>query len=235
MVGSMKWMLMSAIVILSLNSNAQYSLGGGVSTLFQFGNAKPFGGLHFTVEFPRNNEVTFYGRMTYHFRQNKSQRTDLINNEASYAYAYDFMTNPNSLPLDASFVESFNYFIIDGGTRYYIINGYDEGFALYGGSNIAFIVNTVRYKYEVEEYNQELYYLTPNVERGLSKNKGTIINLAAGLSGGAKYTFPGVGTLYFDFNPSLVIFGLPSKEGIETSLYKNVVFNMSLGFRKEFY
>lgn len=233
----MKWMLMSVIVVLSFNNNAQYSLGGGVSTLFQFGNSKPFGGLHFTVEFPRNNEVTFYGRMTYHFRQNKSQPALYENGEPAYlyAYAYDFNTNPNSLALAASFTESFNYLMIDGGTRYYIINGYDEGFALYGGSNIAFIVNTVRYKYEVEEYNKELYALSPEDERSLTTDKGTIINLAAGLSGGAKYTFPGVGTIYFDFNPSLVIFGLPSKEGIETSLYKNVVFNLSLGFRKEFY
>lgn len=233
----MKWMLMVAVVFLGLNSNAQYSLGGGVSTLFQFGNAKPFGGLHFTFELPRNNEVTFYGRATYHFRQNKSQQALYETGEPAffYAYAYDFNTDPNSLALAANFEESLNYFMIDGGTRYYIINGYDEGFGLYGGTNIAVIVNTVRYKYAVEDYNKELYYLLPEDERQLTSDKGTILNLAAGVSGGAKYTVPGIGSFYFDINPSLVLFGLPSKEGIETSLYKNVVFNMSLGFRKEFY
>lgn len=231
----MKWIAMIALVFSGLSANAQFSVGGGASTLFQFGNSKPFGGLHFNVEFPRNNEVTFYGRLTYHFKQNKSSSVDTDGYPLGInVQAIDQNTVPYTQYLPATFEESFNYVMIDGGTRYYIINGYDEGFSLYGGTNVALIVNTARYTYSVQGMSS-LYEVTATDKRLTEKNKGTILNLAAGITGGAKYTMPGRGTLYFDINPSLMLFGLPSNDKIETSLYKNVIFNFNIGYRKEIY
>lgn len=231
----MKWIAMIALVFSGLSANAQFSVGGGASTLFQFGNSKPFGGLHFNVEFPRNNEVTFYGRLTYHFKQNRSSTVDSDGLPIQFfVEAIDQNTVPFSKVLPATFEESFNYVMIDGGTRYYIINGYDEGFSLYGGTNVALIVNTAIYSYNVQGMTS-LYRVPSNELRPTEKSKGTILNLAAGITGGAKYTMPGRGTLYFDINPSLMLFGLPSNNKIETSLYKNVIFNFNIGYRKEIY
>jgi hypothetical protein len=39
-------------------------------------------------------------------------------------------------------VSSINYFMIDGGTRYYLINGFDEGFSVYGGTNLALMLTS---------------------------------------------------------------------------------------------
>lgn len=233
MVGSMRILILTLFAALTASSWAQYSIGGGTSMLFQFGNNKPFGGLHFNFEIPRNNEVTFYGRVTYHFRQNSVQNVG--EEYPVYAYGIDPNTNPYTIEVPYSFKESFNYFMIDGGTRYYLINGYDEGFSLYGGTNIGVVINSLKYRYELGGYDQTKYYVpeaTPAYDRG---DKGTVLNLAAGFSGGVKYTIPGRGTFYFDFNPAIMLFGMSSKTDLESTLYRNVVFNFNIGYRKEFY
>lgn len=233
MVGSMRVLIIAVFSALTVTGFGQYSLGGGTSMLFQFGNAKPFGGLHFNFEIPRNNEVTFYGRVTYHFRQNAEQ--DLNEDFPVYAYGIDPNTNPYAIQVPYSFKESFNYFMIDGGTRYYLINGYDEGFALYGGTNIGVVINSLRYKYELGPFDETVYAIPEDGFDYTRGDKGTVLSLAAGFSGGVKYTIPGRGTFYFDFNPAIMLFGVSSKTDLESSLYHNVIFNFNIGYRREFY
>jgi len=235
MVNDMKWIIMVALVWLGFGVKAQFSIGGGASTLFQFGNPKPYVGMHLNVEFPRNNEVTFYGRATYHFRQKISSAEDDFGNPYGvFATAKDPTTVPSSVVLPASYNESFNYLMIDGGTRYYLINGYDEGFSLYGGTNIAVIINTVRNSLKVDGLTS-FYELSVPDQRLVDENRGTVLNLAAGITGGAKYTIPGRGSIYFDINPSLMLFGLQSNQNFTSTMYKNVVFNFNIGYRKEIY
>lgn len=225
----MKVILAILLIIIGFGANGQYSIGGGASTLFQFGNKKPFVGLNFIVEVPRNNEVTFYGRVNYLFKQNATQSVGTMD-----AFAIDPATTPYTQSLDYRFNESLNYFMIDGGTRYYLLNGFDEGFALYGGTNIAVIINTIKYGYETSEYDETKYQIYDK-DLFIYRDKGTVLNLAVGFTGGLKYTIPARGTFFFDFNPSMILFGLPSKEGLQSELYKNVVFNFNIGYRKEFY
>lgn len=233
----MKLIIAVGLLFVGLTSYGQYSIGGGVSTLFQFGNNKPFGGLHLVAEFPRNNEVTFYVRANYLFKQNVNQAVSEL--DPSYpdviAYGIDPGADPYQVVVPYKFKESFNYFMIDGGTRYYIINGYDEGFALYGGTNIGVVINSVKYGYQLDDYNKEKYTLGGFDDQYNRNGQGTVLNLAVGISGGAKYTIPGRGTFYLDFNPALMVFALPSQPDIETTLHKNVIFNFNIGYRREFY
>lgn len=217
------------LLLVSSPVSAQFSLGGGPSTLFEFGNKRPFYGLHFNFEIPRNNEVTFYGRVTYHFNQNKDEA---FGNLA--AIAKDVNTEPQWVNVPIDYLTSINYVMIDGGTRYYLINGFDEGFSLYGGTNIGLIINSVRYGTRIGDYDSENYTLDPG-DFGNGRDKGTIIRMAVGFTGGLKYTIPTVGSFYLDFNPHLTIFGIPSSNNIPGSIYRPVFFNLNIGFRKELY
>lgn len=226
-------------LIASFTGQAQYSIGGGLSTLFQFGNGRPYAGINLIAEIPSNNDQTFYVRANYLFKQNVSRSVQEVIEEQGNVYSplYAFTTNPNISPyivVGENFNESFNFFMIDAGTRYYIINGYDEGFSLYGGTTIGGTINSVKWAYKTEEFDQTNYSID-NLERFNTSGKGTILNLAAGLTGGVKYTYPGRGTFFLDLSPSYMILGLPSSQNIQTTLYKKVVFNFNIGFRKEFY
>lgn len=229
MVKQIKYSIFLLLLMVSTTVGAQFSVGGGASTLLEFGNRKPFYGLHFNVEVPRNNEVTFYGRLTYHFRQN-----NVANIGEFAAIAKDVNTQPSYEMVNVDNVTSLNYFMIDGGTRYYLLNGFDEGFSLYGGTNLGLIVNTVKYGSRVGDYNADLYTLEMG-DFSTDRDKGTIIRLAVGFTGGIKYTIPTIGSFYFDVNPHLTIFGIPSSANIPSNIYRPVFFNFNIGFRKELY
>lgn len=229
MVRFIKYTFLFSFMLILGQATAQFSVGGGATTMMEFGNNKPFYGLHFNMEFPRNNQVTFYGRLTYLFNQNKKEYiSDLT------ATAIDASTDPQWVTVPMNNVSSINYFMIDGGTRYYLINGFDEGFSVYGGTNLALIVNSVKHGYQFGEYDQSKYLLNAG-DFSDARQKGTIMRLAVGFTGGIKYTFPGKGTIYFDFNPQLTLFGLPSNQNIPSSVYKPVFFGFNLGYRKEIY
>lgn len=175
------------VLFTTMSSQAQFSVGGGPSFMFEFGNNKPFAGLHFNAEIPRNNEVTFYGRLTYLFKQNKSEYlSDLA------AIAKDVSTDPQWVNVPIDYLTSISYFMIDGGTRYYLINGFDEGFSLYGGTNIGLIVNSVTYGYKLGDYDETNYTLDAG-DFGGGREKGSIIRLSVGFTGGMKYTIPAIG------------------------------------------
>lgn len=209
--------------------SAQFSIGGGPSIMAEFGNRKPFYGLHLNVEIPRNNEVTFYGRVTYHFKQNASEP---FGDWPAMANSSTLEPQQINVPLD--YLTSVNYFMIDGGTRYYLINGFDEGFSLYGGTNLGLIVNSVSYGVKVGDYDEGNYTLYP-MEYSQQREKGTIIRLSVGFTGGMKYTIPAFGSFYLDFNPQLTLFGIPSTQGIPGNVYKPVFFGLNIGYRKELY
>ena len=127
----------------------------------------------------------------------------------------------------------FNYTTIDGGTRYYILDGYDSGFGLYGGSNVIGIVN--RAKIKLQDYDHSKYRLPA----GTSLN-GTVLSLGVGFNGGAKYTFPGIGSLFLDANVNYLLLMIPSNDvsKIITPYFTNnspLIFTLNFGFRKDFY
>lgn len=221
----MKSLFVVMISLLTFPSFSQFSVGGGYTTLFQFGNNKPFVGLHAIGELPQNDEVSFYARMAYTFPQSSLRDSNTV------ATANDINENPYYVFVDQ--FEKYNYFTLDGGTRYYFINGFDEGFSLYGGSNIGLSISTVRFKYS--DYDESKYQIDHQTYPAPDQ-KGTILGLMAGVSGGAKYTFAGRGTIYLDVNPSLMLFAMPSNNvAAMTSRYRQLIFNIGIGYRKEFY
>jgi hypothetical protein len=203
---------------------SQYGFGGGLSYLKGFGVTKPYIGFSLFGEFARDYESSIYVRASFYGKNRlNATGTDIV-----YLEALD--------PLDYSIkftetIDYVNYTTIDGGIRYYIIDGYDSGFALYGGSNIIAILNQT--KRTVGDFDQTKYKLPSS-----SPLNGSVINLGFGFTGGAKYTIPAVGTLFLDLSLDYLVAGIASNETAQTianQFYTPLIFGLSLGFRKDFY
>ena len=203
---------------------SQTGISGGLSTLKGFGAPKAHMGMHLGVEIPRDDQVSFYGRVTGHLSNTDPDRG------MTYVTAIDQTTVPYQE--NVYYSTKVNYVILEGGSRYYIGDGYDSGFGAYGGSNFSLLFNSVKRKYD--DYDVMKYEL-PEGEL----IKGSIFNLGVGLTGGVKNTFAGIGTLYFDVNVSYVLLSLPNNATAQAVQYsgmvKPLIFNFALGFRRELY
>jgi hypothetical protein len=222
MVGKVKQLVVIVILLIGAHAaQAQFGLSGGMSVLKGFGIPKPYIGMHFGGEIPRNDQISLYARLSLYARQKEPVPG------STYVTAVDLATNPYIQTIQYS--STFNYTIIEGGTRYYIGNGYDSGFGAYGGSTVMLAINSVKRKYG--DYDQAKYEL-PTSEI----SKGSIFNLGFGLGGGVKNTFAGIGTLYLDMNLAYMILSTASNATAQsTTLYAPLLFSFSLGFRKDFY
>jgi len=201
--------------------SAQVGISAGGSMLKGFGQRTPWGGFHVGVEIPRDDAISIYGKVTHHFKQRSSDSSII------QLIAYDQMTVPYVKNLGA--LPSMNYTILEGGTRYYLGNGYDFGWAGYGGTNVLVAFNSV--KMEFGPYDQVLYEL-PEEYRG----KGSIVSLGVGLAGGVKYSITGTGTFYFDAGLSYMLLSLASNSlaqigGVDK--FSQLIFNFNLGFRRD--
>src|SRR3989338_708462 len=214
---NMKSRLIIAFVMLAGLSGAQVSINGGASMLVGFANPGPWGCIHIGVEVPRDDAVSIYGRFTHHFRASGDSVPGFI-------IANDLTTSHYTKTI--STLPTMDYNILEGGTRYYLGNGFDYGFAAYGGSCIMLIFNSVKAKYD--GFDESLYSLDEQ-----SRYDGSIFSLGFGLGGGVKYSFPRLGTLYFDLNVAYMIFGQGSNAATYGGLYNPLIFNFNLGYRKD--
>jgi hypothetical protein len=211
------------LMLILINSSllmAQFGLSGGMTVLKGFNAPKPFVGFHIGGEIPRDDQLSFYGRLSFLAKQSESIKT--------VATLYD-PTFTSSTEL--SYRNSMNYTILEGGNRYYIGNGYDSGFGAYGGGKLLLIFNSVKRKYD--SYDQVKFPL-PDTEFP----KGSIFNIAVGLGGGIKNTFSGIGTVYLDAGLSYMIMSTGSNataESVGLTLYSPLIFTFNLGFRKDLY
>ena len=221
--------LISSVVlfILAFNLQSQVSLSLGSGVLKGFGIPKSFLGFHGGFELPRNNDVTLYLRLGYYLPRKED---DTISTSVT---AINPLSSPSTLTVN--YLTSTNYTTIEGGTRYYLGNDYDNGFSVYGGSSFMLIINSVKRNYEKLDatgvYSWEGDYELPEYE----VPKGTILRLALGLQGGVKYTFPARGTIYADITGNYTLFGKASNDNIKTELYAPMVFIFNVGFRKDLY
>jgi len=214
------------ITFLASNLFSQLSLNGGLGTLNGFGVKKTFVGLNLGLEYPRSNQTTIYGRIAYYIPRNN------IDSTLSYASANSTTTFPYSLP--RNYIVSTAYLTIEGGTRNYLINDYDNGFSVYGGSTILLCVNNIKKKFSEWNYpyNEADY-------ENYGDSKGTILNLGIGLQGGLKYTFPSIGSIFCDFSGNYLVIRQASNDMVgESTNYpfdSVLLFTFNLGFRKDFY
>lgn len=217
-----KILLIAVLSALSTASFAQVGLIGGYSTLFPFSGQRVYPGLTLGVEVPRSSEVSFFGTASYFFPKKES---------------YDVLAlNTTNFTLDTlQLLESFNYFNIKGGTRYYLMNGYDDGVSIYGGTEFGIIVNKVKFTYDFEDKNPDDYQDATYGEP-LRNDKGSILSLGIGLGGGVKYTMPAKGTLFMDLSGMLMVTNIVSNPtASQTSFYSPLIFTVTLGYRKDLY
>ena len=223
-----KSIYIAVICLLSCNAQSQVSLNLGLGPLKGFGVPKSFFGFHGGIELPRNNDVTFYLRLGYYLPRKED---DTISTSVT---AINPLSSPSTLTVN--YLTSTNYTTIEGGTRYYLGNDYDNGFSIYGGSNFMLILNSVKRNYEkydlTGQYNWENDYVLSESE----EVKGTIISVALGLQGGVKYTFPARGTIYADITGSYALFAKASNNtAANSNLYAPMIFIFNVGFRKDLY
>lgn len=216
-----KYLVIFVLILGSLNVMGQFGVSGGASVLKGFGTtAKPFVGMHIGGELPRNDQNSLYARISFYARQKETTTNSTFVQTADLT---GFQT--------ISYVNSMNYTILEGGNRYYIGNGYDSGFGGYGGGNLLLAFNSIKRTYG--DYDQVLYSL-PSTEMP----KGSIFNLGFGLGGGVKYTFAGIGTMYFDANFAYLITSSASNStasSVVNTLYAPLLFTFNIGFRKDFF
>ena len=212
------------VTFLASNLFSQLSLNGGLGTLNGFGVKKTFFGLNLGLEYPKSNQTTIFGRIAYYIPRNNIDSTE------NFSYA----TSSIPYQLLRNYIVSTGYLTIEGGTRYYLLNGYDNGFSIYGGSTILVCVNKIKrnygdWKYTFNEANYENY----------GDTKGTILNLGVGLQGGLKYTFPSIGTFFCDLSGNYLIIRQASNGVVNEStnypFNSAMLFTFNLGFRKDFY
>ena len=210
---------------LSLSSFAQYGVSAGLNTLRGFGVDKTFVGFNIGLELPRDYETSLYLKASFYAKSKATPSSGFsVNLEP---------LDPNNFNL--GFVDvlenSYNYTTIEGGVRYYLFDGYDNCFALYGGSNLMGIIN--RGKRRFSDYDETQYRLPAS-----EKDNGTILALALGFSGGAKYTVPAVGTFFMEASGDYIIIPMASNDAIQQisqSFYSPLLFAFTIGFRKDFY
>src|SRR5688572_33407947 len=95
------------LLITSL-SQAQTGVSGGLSLIKGFCVPKPYPGIHLGVEIPRDDEVSFFARITATLSNYVS--------DSVMVEAIDPMTSPQTDYKRVSV--GMNYFNIEGGTRY---------------------------------------------------------------------------------------------------------------------
>ena len=218
----MKKLLVILALVLGGTSFAQVGLSAGGDMLVGFGAQKTWGGLHFGLEIPRDDAVSIYGRLSHYFSQSSN---DSI---FTSAIARDVTTTPYIINVNG--VSRMNYTTLEGGTRYYLGDGYDFGWAAYGGSNLMLIFNGVQNRYD--GFDEVLYELQDG-----GSQRGTIFSLGFGLGGGLKYSVENTGTFYFDLSLAYIIFGQASNQVAEDAanigLYRPLLFTFNLGYRRD--
>jgi hypothetical protein len=185
-----------------------------------FGPGKAFGGFHLGFEVPRDDAQSFYGKYTHMFKNQAQDPIDM------YIYAIDLMTVPYTQTIQAT--PAMNYHIFEGGTRYYLGNGFDYGWAGYGGTNMQLIFNKVSAEYG--PYDEALYEIDID-----SRMDGSIFSFGFGLGGGVKYSSASSGTFYMDVSIAYLIFGQKSTAAVYQDLYNPLLFGVNFGYRKDLF
>ena len=119
----MKLFIALLITSLCLTSYAQMSISGGTGILNGIGTQRNSFGFNLGLELPRSSDLTFFVRASA-FLPNQDSTTRYAN-----MTAIDVATSPYTLSVPYN-VRSHTYYI-EGGTRSYMLNDYDNGFALY--------------------------------------------------------------------------------------------------------
>jgi hypothetical protein len=225
----MKFLLaLPMMVLLNCSTFAQMSISGGTGIMNGVGTGyKPLG-FHLGLELPRSSDLTFYVRAAA-FLPSAAADTNYAN-----MTAISLTTVPYTLSVPYQNRSSTYYF--EGGTRTYMINDYDNGFGLYGGSVVGLGINTTRLKYDKFDYTNTYEWEGKYLPSSGSETKGSIYYVALGIQGGMKYTIPIRGTLYFDVTGTYSVLNIANNNtGGASPTYSRLNFLFNLGYRRDLY
>lgn len=212
------------VLLTTIGINAQTGVSGGLSLLKGFGVDKVYTGVHLGIEIPKDDEVSFFVRMTTTLR---NYETGQITGQAIDPTT----TSPQVVTTDCRFGTS--YFNIEGGTRYYLGNGYDYGWSAYGGT--LFTLSTMGIRRDVTGTIDESKYQFVSSDNYEYTSKGRTIAVNIGLNAGVKNHFS-FGMLYFDVTAGYALFALNSNAlARDYSSYSPLLFTFNLGFRKDIF
>lgn len=222
----MKNLITLLAIMITLSGYSQVSILGGMNLLKSFSPDRPYGGFHLGLEIPRDDAISIYGRYSHYFSQSGVE-VFTPQDYAIYIEPRDPMSGLVGEYIGVT--PRMNYHIIEGGTRYYLGNGFDYGFAAYGGSNLMVMFNKVKLDYD--PYDEVNYVVSDDYS---AFSEGSIFSLGFGLGGGVKYTMAPYGTFYFDANVNYLILGQPSSNRVYGGMFRQLLFAFNLGYRKDF-
>lgn len=220
-------------VLIQNNLSAQISFGGGLSlTNFMNTTGQPqeslsMPGFHGHIEIPRSGDVTLYGRVNYLLPKANNQTI------TNFLQAIDPTTNPSAVAVNSRYKT--NYFLFEGGNRYYIGNDYDNGFAGYGGSGLVLGIGKVKKSFDKLSVTGVAWENTYQIDPTEILD-GRIFAVGGFLQGGLKYTMPAIGTIYTDISAYYLLLANGSNStASQTDFISPFFFNFTLGFRKDIF
>ncbi|PWH86379.1 hypothetical protein [Brumimicrobium oceani] len=215
--------------LISNFSQAQYSLGGGISSFHGLNLDINRMGLNGFVELPKANDITLMVRAAYMFPVKDSRTADIE--------AKNFNIKPAKS--EADIVAKTSYFAVDGGTRHYFINDYDVGFSLFAGPHIKGILASYSVDYRVPSGLNPSDYQTIATGSAPAQDLNSLrpqysLLFAFGGTVGVKYQLPYRGALMFDFGLEIVtqLYDPAYILGYDIS---PLSFSMNLGYRFDWY
>lgn len=200
--------------------NAQFSVGGGLSSFHGLNIDVNRFGLNVFVESPRttNNTLMVRASIMLPDKNTKTSEVEKID------------PNDFSIPtkVEAEAVSKTSYFAVDGGTRFYLINDYDIGFAVYGGGHLKGILSSYSATYRLPDSLDANDYNTQTQDKSFSLLFGFGGNI------GVKYQLPLRGALLFDFGAEIIT-GLYDPNLILTNEISPLSFFFNLSYRFDWY
>lgn len=219
----MKLIVAFIVSLLSFSTFSQTGIAVGGSIINGFGSEKFLPGINLGVEIPRDNESSIYVRTSFSARSTTT--------ESVLFQAIDPLTSPVVKNGVSEFKNGM--FNIEGGTRYYFGEGYDSGWALYGGTMVMLNTNGV-VRREAEGVDETKYEFVTSLGEAYPK-KGRIVSLNIGLNVGVKKHI-GVGMLFFDMTAAYSLLGLPSNDlANDYGSFSPLIFAINFGFRRDLY
>jgi hypothetical protein len=200
------------VTLLTSNSWAQLTLGGGLHSAAAFGD-QVYPGMHLLGEYFQDNESSMYAKVGLTFSRNMSE--------------LEFPLEPFDYGVDYNTGVTFNYTTIELGKRAYFSKDPEYGLALFGGSNMTLSFNRI----SLGDYDKSLY-ITPN------PSSGSIMGFSLGLNGGLQNMFY-FGTIYFDAGLNYNLMAFPSNamssRFMELGAYRQLYFVFNFGFKRNLF
>lgn len=212
-------MLVLGVIFSSGALFGQFSVGLGPSMMKNFGAPSSNFGFHIQGELCEDDESSMHGRVTFMPATNELVPT--------LGYV-ESLANPNSIDY-IDYTASTSFINIKGGYKTYIGDGYEYGFAVYGGTSLGILIANV--KLQPDEFDQTQYRVPDNF-----RGTGRLMALMAGLSGGVKYSLPPAGTIYFDAGIEYRLLPISNDSPAlgQSSYIRNPLnFSFELGFRRD--